>query len=168
MKPILIFIAILVIPCAWRSTEEIIERHDTSPEYVVRGPSKLEVKLENGEYSPHEGPYAPKSKLSYCTERWSSRTVTARTTRKIVQKVTSGGGISRTVLYTFPSMSPNSPVDANPPGIPMINHVTVDLPDRSNLPAGKGYVIESSIEFPAHGYRDAQTYRTETEPFDVE
>lgn len=164
---LLITIALSVLVIAWNAGEQMYSRHDDSPEYIVFGPMKLEVKDEKGEYVLHDGPYKAATKLTYAIERWAGRTVTAKTTRRIVQKIVSEKGIARVPIYTFPSMNPGTRVDANPPGKVIVSHVTIDLPGPDVLPPGKGYVLETSIEFPPHGERDARTYTAETNPFDV-
>lgn len=165
MKFMLCIVILLLIPHAWLSSIKLSEKWDTTPEYVVYGPNKLMLKAGN-EYKPFTGPFQAGGKLTYDIERFSARTVTAKTTRRIVQKDETGNGISRTPFYTYPAQ-PGTRVDANPSGKIIVSHVTVDLPPKEVLPPGKGYVIESSVEFPSKGERDATTYTSETQPFDV-
>ena len=169
MKVILCAITLLLAPISWDACEHLTQRHDTTPEYVVFGANKLEVQNTQGQYDSHIGAYHAKDQLFYCIERKAARTVTARSSRRIVQRVVDKqGAVGKKLIYTFPAVNSSVTVRQTPPGVFEAAHVMVELPGADILPPGKQYVIESGVEFPSKGERDAQTYTSDSESFDVE
>ena len=167
MKGFLFVICLLLIAPAWRSSLQIIDRFDTTPEYSSNSPFPLgTLNRATGERVDHVGPYQAKEIFTYEVKRNATRTVTAAVTRRIVQIVPVVGGFVRMPVYSYPNQG-GTRIEAND-GKESVSYLSLPLPDASILPRGNGYRLETSIEFPSRGERDARTYTGETIPFSVE
>ena len=167
MKGFLVMIAVLLAPTALRSVVQLREKWDDSPEYVSVQPYPLgTLDKVTGKRADHVGPYKAGDILTYAVQRTSTRTVTGITTRRIVQRIAVEGGMARIPIYSYPSQ-PGTRIDANPSDKEIVSYIPIQLPDAKILPPGDNFTIETSVEFPSRGERDARTYVGESIPFKV-
>ncbi len=168
MKGLLILIALLLSPVAVRSVVQLQDKWDDSPEYVSVHPYPLgTLDKATGKRIDHVGAYHASETLTYVVSRVATRTVTAVTTRRIVQRVQVNGGTARIPIYTYSSQM-GTRIEANPPDREITSYIPILLPDAKTIPPGDGYYVETSVEFPIRGERDARTYVGESLPFSVE
>ena len=162
---LLLLVAGELVPVAWRSAIQLNDRYDTTPEFWSVQPYPL---VDGPERVPHGGAYKAGQELTYAVERVATRTVTAKTTRRIVRiEKVKDGIVSRTPICDLPTNPNGSGIKENDPGVSITSYITVQLPDAKRLPPGDGYVIETSVEFPGRGDKDARTYTGLTQTFSV-
>lgn len=167
MRGLLIIIALLLAPVCFRSVVQLHDKWDDTPEYVSAKPYPLAtLNKETGEQVDHVGPYRAGETLTYVVRRTASRTVTAITTRRIVQRVKVSGGTARIPIFTYPSQT-GTRIEANAPDHEVTSYIPIQLPDAKVLPTGSDFVVETSVEFSARGDHDAHTYTGESIPFSV-
>ncbi len=168
MKGMLVVIIILLLPICLRSVVQLQDKWDDAPEYRSVQPYPLGVlDKQMGTRIDHVGPYRAGDTLTYIVQRTATRTVTAVTTRRIVQRVSVNGGTARIPVFTYPSQM-GTRIEANPPDREITSYIHIQLPESKIIPPGGGYYIETSVEFPVRGERDARTYVGESLPFSVE